>query len=142
PGFDSYLSPRLFARSAWYFVKRWLGIDSALGRGEALDREIERINEIHWSNIPGVDRLVLLAFDEYYDASGRAVGMAEKSQRFGSDLYTSNSLVRAMCATRPDRFVFCGSLHPYRRMNGRDACDMLEELAAGGVRMIKWLPIH
>jgi hypothetical protein len=81
---------------------------------------------------------MLLAFDEYHDDAGRPIGMAEKGQKFGSDLYTSNYLVRAMCRARPDRYLFAGSVHPYRA----DALGALEELAASGVKLIKWLPIH
>ncbi len=138
PGFDSYLSPRLLARPAWYFVKRWLGIDPSIERGEALDRRIEAVNESHWSNMPGVDRLVLLAFDEYYDSSGRVIGMAERSHRFGSDLYVANSFVRDLCCRRPDLLLFGASIHPYRA----DAIQHLAEVASAGAKLIKWLPIH
>ena len=146
PGFDSYLSPRLFGRPAWFFVRRWLGLDRRLGRGEALDAQIEAVNERQWTATRGVDRLVLLAFDEYHDDAGRPVGMARRGQRLGSDLYVSNSLVRALCAARPNRFLFGGSVHPYRVHEGPtgrgNACDLLSELAAGGAVLIKWLPIH
>lgn len=142
PGYDSYLSPRLLKRSSWFFVRRWLGIDPKLPRGDALDAQIEEVNERHWSQMPSVDKLVLLAFDEYHDDDGRVIGAAEPGQAFGSDLYTSNSLVRAMCDARPDRYLLGGSLHPYRKQDGRDACDLLEELAKTGAVLIKWLPIH
>ncbi len=138
PGFDSYLSPRLLDRAAWYFVKRWLGIDPRLGRGDELDQRIEAVNEAHWSAMPGVDRLVLLAFDEYYETSGRVIGMAERGDRFGSDLYASNSYVRDLCRKRPDRYLFGASVHPYRS----GAIQCLEEVAAAGAALIKWLPIH
>ncbi len=138
PGYDSYLSPRLLARAAWYFVRRWLKINPRLDRGDELDRQIEAVNELHWSRATGVDRLVLLAFDEYYDDRGNVIGSAKRGQRLGSDLYASNSLVRAMCAARPDRFLFGASIHPYRQ----GACEMLEEVAAAGAVLLKWLPIH
>jgi predicted TIM-barrel fold metal-dependent hydrolase len=80
-GFDSYFSPRLLRRSAWYFVKKWLGIDH---------------------------------------------------------LYVSNSLVRAMCRARPERYLFGASIHPYRP----EATAKLEEVARAGAVLIKWLPIH
>ncbi|MBN2561889.1 MAG: amidohydrolase family protein [Phycisphaerae bacterium] len=157
PGYDGYLSPRLLKRPAWFFVRRWLGIDQKLGRGEDLDTRIQALNTQHWSGAEGVDRLVLLAFDEYHDDAGRAVGAAGRGQQLGTDLYTSNSLVRAICAKpahasrdtpqethagRPNRFLLGGSIHPYRVQRGRNARDMLEELAAAGVVLIKWLPIH
>ncbi|RIK67308.1 MAG: hypothetical protein DCC65_07110 [Planctomycetota bacterium] len=138
PGFDSFLSPRLLARPAWYFVKRWLGIDPRLDRGDALDHRIEAVNEQHWSSMPSVDRLVLLAFDEYRADDGRVIGMAKRGQKRGSDIYASNSLVRFMCAERPDRYLFGASIHPYRP----GACDMLSEVRAAGAVLNKWLPIH
>lgn len=138
PGFDSYLSPRLLNRFAWFFIRRWLGIDRRLGPGDAFDAAIDRVNERHWSQAPGVDRFVLLAFDEYHDDDGRVIGPSQRRRDIGSDLYVSNSLVRAMCAANPDRFLFGASLHPYRA----GAVSMLEELAAAGAALVKWLPIH
>lgn len=137
-GFDSFLSPRLLARPAWFFVKRWLGIDPRLDRGDELDRRIEAVNEVHWSNMPSVDRLVLLAFDEYRTDEGKVLGAAERRQHRGSDLYASNSLVQAMCVARPDRYLLGASIHPYRP----GACAMLEEVASARAALIKWLPIH
>ncbi|MCG8403655.1 MAG: amidohydrolase [Phycisphaerales bacterium] len=142
PGYDSYLAPRLLKRTAWFFVRRWLGIDPKLPSGDELDAEIEAVNERHWSQMPSVDRLVLLAFDEYHDDDGRVIGAAERGQAYGSDLYTSNSLVRAMCEARPDRYLLGGSIHPYRTQDGQCARDLLEELTAAGAVLIKWLPIH
>ncbi|MCP4250694.1 MAG: amidohydrolase family protein [bacterium] len=142
PGLDSYLSPRFLKRPAWRFVRHWMGIDSKLAAGPELDARFEAINQQHWSGAASVDRLVLLAFDEYHDDAGAAIGAAQRGQRFGSDLYVSNSLVRAMCAARPDRFLFGGSIHPYRVHDGRNACELLDELAEADVVLIKWLPIH
>ncbi len=142
PGYDSYLSPRLLRRPTWLLLRRLLGLDPKLDRGDELDDRIEAANERHWSGAESVDRLVLLAFDEYHDDAGRAVGAAESGRSCGSDLYVSNSLVRAICAARPNRYLFGGSIHPYREQAGRPACDLLEELAQAGVVLIKWLPIH
>ena len=142
PGFDSYLSPRMLSRIAWFVVRRWMGISSHLGAGDELDRQIAAVNERHWAGATSVDRIVLLAFDEYHDNSGRPVGAAQRRNQLGSDLYVSNSFARAMAAARPDRFLFGASIHPYRLHAGRDACAMLEELATARPALIKWLPIH
>lgn len=142
PGYDGYMSLRFLRRPGWWFVRRWLGIDPKLSRGAALDARIDAVNEAHWSRAESVDRMVLLAFDEYRDDAGQAVGPADGGRRIGSDLYVSNSHIRALCAARPDRFLFGGSIHPYRVDGGRDACEMLAELAEAGVALIKWLPIH
>jgi predicted TIM-barrel fold metal-dependent hydrolase len=167
PGFDSYLSPRVLRRWTWQALRRWLGVDAPLAHGDALDDGIEAFNERQWSATTGVDRLVLLAFDEYHDDAGRVIGPQERrrwflwhrrpagadtgetpvphacaTEKVGTDLYTSNSIVRAMCAARPDRFLLGGSIHPYRVQDGHDACEMLAELAAAGAVLIKWLPFH
>ncbi len=139
---DSYFSPRLLGRATWRIMRRYLGLGRGLRPGSEFDAVIDRFNRRHFRGAVGVDRLVLLAFDEYHDASGRAVGPPDRGQRFGSDLYVSNSLVRAECQIHPERFLFGGSLHPYRTDGRRDACAMLKELAAAGVALIKWLPIH
>ncbi|MFQ5423667.1 MAG: amidohydrolase family protein [Phycisphaerae bacterium] len=142
PGYDGYLSPRLLGRRTWWLVRRWLGVSTRLPPGDALDAAIQACGERHWSEMPGVDRLVLLAFDEYHDDDGRVIGAAERGQRFGSDLYVSNSFVRAMCRDRPDRFLFGASIHPYRMHDGRDAATLLHEVVEAGCALVKWLPIH
>lgn len=138
PGFDSYFSPRFLARPAWFFVRRWLGIDPRLGPGDALDARIEAVNELQWADARSVDRFVLLAFDEYYDDTGVCIGPAERRAPRGSDLYVSNSFVRTLCDARPERFLFGASIHPYRP----DALDALDEVAAAGAVLMKWLPVH
>lgn len=144
PGFDSYFSPRLLGRAAWFFVRRWLGVDPRLPPGAALDEQISRVYERHWSRMPSVDRVVLLAFDEYHNDNGSVIGPAAKGDRRGSDLYTSNSLVAAVCRERPSRYLFGASIHPYRVDRARTAIDMLDEIARGEPRpvLVKWLPIH
>lgn len=136
-GYDAYFSPRMLRRAGWFFVRRWLGIDPGLRPGDDMDQRIAGINEVHWS-APSVDRLVLLAFDEYHDDEGRPCGPAARRQDRGSDLYVSNSLVRAMCATRPGRYLFGASIHPYRR--GSE--ELLAEAADAGAVLVKWLPVH
>jgi hypothetical protein len=124
------------------FRGRLLGLKGPLAPGAELDAAVERFYDRHFSKAQGVDRLVLLAFDEYHDNQGQAIGPARHRWRRGSDLYVSNSLVRAICGARPDRYLLGGSIHPYRAQGSRDACAMLEELAAAGAVLVKWLPIH
>ncbi len=136
-GYDSYFSPRLLKRVAWFFLARWSNIDRRLQPGDELDAAIEANHAFHHANTTA-DRLVLLAFDEYHDNAGRPIGMVDNRRQLGSDLYVSNSFVRALCDARPDRYLFGGSIHPYRA----GATDMLAELAAAGIALIKWLPYH
>ena len=136
-GYDSYFSPRLLKRVAWYFLARWSNIDRRLQPGDELDAAIEANHALHHANT-AADRLVLLAFDEYHDNAGQPIGMVANRRQLGSDLYASNTFVRALCRARPDRYLFGGSIHPYRP----GAIDMLTELASAGVNLIKWLPYH
>lgn len=142
PGFDSYFSPRMLGRVTWWALRRMLGVDSRLPAGDALDEAIAAANERHWANMRTVDRLVLLAFDEYHDDAGVAHGPVRRRAERGSDLYVSNTLVRDMCRKQPDRYLFGASIHPYRNEGGRDACSMLEDVVSAGAVLIKWLPIH
>ncbi len=143
-GFDAYFSPRLLGRFAWRIIRRWMGIPSGLPPGDALDAQIEAAGDRHWSPqaAPGVDRLVLLAFDEYHGDNGRPIGPVHGRRERGSDLYVSNTLVRSVCAARPDRFLFGASIHPYRQFDGREAAQLVDEVADAGAVLVKWLPIH
>jgi predicted TIM-barrel fold metal-dependent hydrolase len=141
-GCDSYLSPRLMSRLTWRLIGRRLGVDPRLPRGPELDREIEAVNARQWADMPGVDRLVLLAFDAYHADDGTAAGMAMRRRDRAGDLYVSNSLVRAWCARRPERFLFGASIHPYRSHAGMPAAALLDEVVSAGAVLVKWLPIH
>ena len=85
-----------------------------------------------------IDRFVLLAFDAVHDDDGRCPPLPQPRDRLGSDIYTSNSLVRAACRQHSDRFLFGASVHPYRR----DAVACLDEVFAGGACLLKWIPLH
>jgi len=137
-GRESYFSTRMLRRPGWFFIKRQLGVDPRLPPGPALDRQIRAINEQHFAAAISVDRLCLLAFDAYHDDNGNAIGpVARKSER-GSDLYTSNSLVRSVCLSNPEKLLFGASIHPYRA----GAVDALRSVADAGAALIKWLPVH
>jgi mannonate dehydratase len=74
-------------------------------------------------------KFMLLAFDFTFDERGR------KRQ----DLTTfavPNAYARRIAATRPDRFEWIASVHPYRP----DAVEELQAARAGGARAVKWLP--
>jgi uncharacterized protein len=74
-------------------------------------------------------RFMLLAFDFTYDETGRR----------REDLTTfavPNAYARRIAATRPDRFEWIASVHPYRP----DALEELQAARDGGARAVKWLP--
>ncbi|HEY3245097.1 MAG TPA: amidohydrolase family protein [Phycisphaerae bacterium] len=141
-GFDSYFSRRVMRKwrllLRWEFVRRSMGLSGPIEPGERLDTQIYAFNHRNMLDTQRVDRMVLLAFDEYHTRDGRPVGPPERLGQRGSDLYTSNSLVRALCAAWPHKFLFGASIHPYRP----NALTMLEELKSAGAVLIKWLPLH
>jgi predicted TIM-barrel fold metal-dependent hydrolase len=138
PGLDSYMSPRMMRSVQWRVISRMLGIRARNLPGDELDRAIAAVNERHLLGAPGIDRFVLLAFDEYHAAGGTAVGPIARRGDVGSDLYVSNSLVRRMCTEHPEKFLFGASIHPYRP----GAQEALEEVRAAGAVLVKWLPVH
>lgn len=74
-------------------------------------------------------KFMLLAFDFTYDEGGRK----------REDLTTfavPNAYARRIDATRPDRFEWIASVHPYRP----DALEELQAARDGGARAVKWLP--
>lgn len=135
---DSLVAPRKASGFIWRGWQRLMGIDPKLTPGDALDREIERLYDRHLLAPGPIERYVLLAFDAYHDDEGRRPPPPRRRGERGSDIYTSNSLVRAACRRRPDRFLFGASVHPYRE----DAPACIEEVFAAGACLLKWLPLH
>jgi hypothetical protein len=114
------------------------GIDVNLPPGPLLDAALEAWFEQHLLADGPIDRFVLLAFDEYHTTSGiRPPPPPQRSDR-GGDMVTSNSMIRALCRSRPDRYMFGASVHPYRE----NAIDCVQEVAAAGAVLLKWLPLH
>ena len=77
---------------------------------------------------PGA-KAMLLAFDFTYDESGKR----------REDLTTfaiSNDYAQRVAKSRPDRFEWTASVHPYRE----DVAEALAAAKAGGARCVKWLP--
>lgn len=74
-------------------------------------------------------KFMLLAFDFTYD----------EGRRKRQDLTTfavPNAYAQRIAATRPDRFEWIASVHPYRP----DAIEALQAARDGGARAVKWLP--
>jgi len=147
--FDSCVSPRALGRVSWWLVRRVLRLpeptagspgDDTGGAAKAgsLDRALMRHYERHlWGPGP-IERFVLLAFDAVHDDDGTCPPLPDRTDRFGSDIYTSNSFVHALCQRYPDRFLFGASVHPYRP----NAPECVEEVFAAGACLLKWIPLH
>ena len=138
PALDSGVSPRAFRRPVWRLSKRMLGLDPGLEAGPRLDAALEKFYEIHHGQPGPVDRIVLLAFDKYHDQHGRRPNFPSCRAERGNDIYTSNSLVRAVCRKHPERYLFGASVHPYRA----NAVECVEEVYRGGACLLKWIPLH
>lgn len=74
-------------------------------------------------------RHLLLGFDQCHDERGNP-------QPELSEFFTPNSYIVKLARERPDLFVACASVHPYRA----DAVDELERAVEGGAVAVKWLP--
>ena len=138
PVLDSCISPRALRRPVWRLSKRMLGLDPGLGPGSELDDALAKFYEAHHACPNPVDRIVLLAFDKYHDDQGRRPGLPNSRTERGSDIYTSNSLVRAVCRRYPERYLFGASVHPYRA----NAVACIEEVYREGASLLKWIPLH
>ncbi len=138
PALDSFLAPRIFRRPIWSITPLLAGLGWKPRPGPDFDRKLQAWYERHLLADGPIQRAVLLAFDRYHDDAGRAPPPPERRGQLGSDMYTSNSLVRDLCRRHPNRFVFGASIHPYR--NNALAC--LDEVFAAGACLMKWLPLH
>jgi predicted TIM-barrel fold metal-dependent hydrolase len=87
-----------------------------------------------------IDRVVLLALDQYHTDDGEPRGPRADSRTPGTDLYVSNTYIRELCRRHPGRLLLGASIHPYRLHGRMTAVDMLREATAAGAALVKWLP--
>ncbi len=133
--FDTCLAPRVWQRPTWRGLRLALGLPPA---GEQLDRLLEQRYAGHLLAPGPVERIVLLAFDAYHTTAGQMTPRPRRRRDLGTDIYSSNSLIRALCRRHPERFLFGASVHPYRA----DALAALDEVFAAGACLVKWMPLH
>lgn len=138
PAWDSCLPPRVLRRPTWSMWQWLLGLNPRLRPGAGLDRVLEEWYDRHLGADGPVERHVLLAFDAYHDDRGNRPPLPETRRQRGSDMYTSNTFIRAACRRRPQRYLFGASVHPYRE----NAAACLEEVFAAGACLLKWIPLH
>lgn len=89
---------------------------------------VERMRNL-LDGMPVGYKLVLLAFDWFYDENGKA-------NPGRSTFYVPNDYAQKIARNWPERFEWMASIHPYRE----DAIAALEEAARAGARGVKWLP--
>jgi hypothetical protein len=134
--FDSCVSDRAVKRWNWRLARWFLRLPPP---GAALDRRLGEEFQRHLGGTTApIERYVLLAFDAVHDDEGRCPPLPRRGDKFGNDIYTSNSLIRDVCRRNPERFLFGASVHPYRP----DAVTCIEEVFAAGACLLKWIPLH
>jgi len=138
PAFDSFVSPRMRWRLTGRLLQWLLGFGWRRRDPQELDRQLENWYARHLLAPGPVDRVVLLAFDAYHDRDGRRPPPPAARCHLGSDMYTSNTLIRELCRRFPDRFLFGASVHPYRE----NAVDCVDEVFEAGACLLKWMPLH
>lgn len=124
PGFDRPSSIAGRVRRAMFFNAACGGDDE-----ERLDGEVvERLGHL-MAEMPAGFKVMLLAFDFTHDPDGRR---REDLTTFSvPDAYAAR-----VAASRPDRFEWIASVHPYRK----DAAPAIAAAKAAGARAMKWLP--
>ena len=123
PRLQSWAHP--FERLKFSLYLRASGVDDL----ESADQQyLSRLDAL-LEAAPKHGRCLLFAFDHAHDDAGQVL-------RASSEFFTPNDYVLSVAAERPDRFVACASIHPYRA----DAVDELERVVARGAHAIKWLP--
>jgi len=124
------VNPRM--RQPWR-VGRYLRFRAYLGAGGVRDAEradaqyLERLTALASEGRHG--RMVLLPLDAARDAEGRI-------DRDATEFSTPDAYAFAVARQRPDLFLPAISVHPHRP----DARERLEEGAARGAVLVKWLP--
>ncbi|MFQ5993841.1 MAG: amidohydrolase family protein [Acidiferrobacterales bacterium] len=96
--------------------------------GEVDVRFVKRMMALQDEFPPG-SRLMLLAFDYYYDEKGKRV--LERTL-----FHIPNGYAERVARQHPQRLEWIASIHPYRQ----DAVEMLAQSHNRGARAIKWLP--
>ncbi|MDR1647443.1 MAG: amidohydrolase [Zoogloeaceae bacterium] len=122
-------------RHPWQYLQRLFYMNGS-GAGATRDAHgvsvdeafLLRLTELMDAFPVGVKSMVL-AFDHFHDDAGKP-----RPER--SSFHIPDAYARALAQTRPDRFVWAASIHPYRA----DAIDRLQQAAVQGAQAIKWLP--
>lgn len=123
PAMQSLAHPIQFIQRRFY-----MNASCAEKDGEIDRRFLERLIGLQ-QGMPPATRAMLLAFDYYYDKSGRRLLKY-------SPYYTPNAYAARVARAYPQHFEWIASIHPYRR----DAVAALYRAKRQGARAVKWLP--
>ena len=124
PHFDQGWGPTTRIRRKFFLNAACAGDDE-----NNLDRAmVTRLTRVV-DDMPTGAKVMLLAFDYTYDENGKR---RDDLTTFSVD----NAYAQRVAQSRPDRFEWICSVHPYRE----DAVEALAAAKAGGARAVKWLP--
>ena len=124
PSLDKPWSPVSMARRVFFRNAACITGDEAAWDQAALARLTALAD-----TLPRGAKLMLLAFDYTHDENG-------KERPDLTTMAIPNEYAQKVAASRPDRFEWIASVHPYRE----DAIAALEAAKAKGARAVKWLP--
>ncbi len=97
---------------------------------------VERLSEL-MDAMPVGAKAMLLAFDYNHNDAG-------EPDAAHSTFHTPNAYAARIASSRPDRFEWVASIHPYIDDKGKDsqgsAVDRLYQAVELGARAVKWLP--
>jgi predicted TIM-barrel fold metal-dependent hydrolase len=124
----AFISDGMRRNFRFRFFMRWMGVAEqeleAEGDGLVVRRLSEKIARSRY-----VDQAVVLAFDGIVDKTS---GVLDKEN---TQFYVPNDFVRRETAKYPN-LLFGASINPYRR----NSLALLEEVAAQGAVLVKWIP--
>ena len=122
PRMDSLLHPIESLQKSFY-------LNAACVTDNDMDSAyVQRLLALH-AAFPKGAKVMLLAFDWHYNASGERVSEL-------SPFHTPNEYAQRLAREHAQHFEWIASVHPYRA----DAIEALERAAQGGARAVKWLP--
>ena len=122
--YDAYFSDRINSSIGMRVAKWYFGVPKTTS-AKAADAAAEHKLLEHILGSRLVDRVVVLAFDQYHTSAGQALGPRRNRRQVGTDLYVSNTYVRHLWRQHPERILFGASIHPYRETDGMPATAML-----------------
>jgi len=122
------VEPRTLRSIPFRLMARDLGV-SRRELFEDLETAYARVLSAALDGARSLDKVVLLAHDAVFNEDG-------SKNDVRTQLETPNEHVRRLASTRPDRFLFGASVHPYRR----GAAELVERWIDAGAVLLKWLP--
>ena len=124
PRMDSLSHPVEYVQKAFYLNASCVAAD-ARSQDAGYVRRLAGLAD----GLPAGFKAVLLAFERFYRPDGKALDELTQFR-------VPNRYAAAVAASRPERFAWAASVHPYRP----DWREELDFCLAQGAKAVKWLP--